>query len=274
MKPSGVASERERASGFEPWSLAAFSLGALAAGAFVLLGLEPGGSLPVLVYRWGLLGLSGVALLGLLGAIGWSLFRRPVLQRRRWIPLAVLAGTVWATSLPLPYPSSHEGHPSPTTFELPLDAGSRVLFAGERPERDPLALDPARRFGVVLAAAEPEALVRSPCAGRVLACEPVEARLAPLGLAGVRVLVGVREREVLVLEGLAPSPAPAAGSELRAGDVVGRLAGERLAVFLADGVELGRSEGIPMRFALPGAGAAGRRALAVGPISDAGEGRR
>jgi hypothetical protein len=262
---------RERPSGFEPWSVAAFFQGGLAAAALVLLGLEPGGSLPVLVYRWGLFGLAGVALLGLLAAIGWSLVHRPVLQRRRWVPLAVLAGTVWATSLPFPYPSSHDGHPSPTTFELPLDVGSSVVFAGERPERDPLALDPVRRFGVVLETPEPEGGVRSPAAGRVLACVPIEERFAPLGLAGVRVLVGVGEREVLVLEGLAPSAAPPAGSELRAGDVVGRLMGKRLGVFLADGTNLGRSEGIPMRFALPGAG---RQPLAVGPIPALGEGRR
>jgi hypothetical protein len=250
----------------EAWSRATFVLGALAAALFVLLGLRPGGALPVLVYRWGMLALSALALFGLLAALGWSVLHRPLLQRRRWIPFAILAGTLWATSLPFPYPSSHEGHPSALTFALPLDPPALVLFAGERPDRDPLALDPARRFGLVLEGEADGATLRSPAAGRVLERAEVERRLAPLGLAGERLRIAVGGREVLVLEGLAPDAAvPGAGAELCAGDVLGRLAGRRLGLFLVDSPDLERGEGIPMRFSLPGG--TGRQALSVGPLA-------
>ena len=231
--------------GFEPWAWCAFGLGGVIAGLYLYLGMRPGGAGPVIAYSYGPLVLGAAAALGLLGALGWCLLRRPVLQRRRAAPLAVLAAAVWWCSFPIPYPSSHRS-PSRVTFRLPFEGEARVLFGGERrPGRpNPLVLHPSRCFGLCF---EPpggeEADVLSPASGRIARLDRPEDERGPQ-----RVVIEVGPGEFLVVEGLAPgSLAVSAGDELAPGDLLGR-ATSMLCLFLQDGPVVGRSEGIPLRF--------------------------
>ncbi len=266
-----------RREGLEAWAYGAFAVGSAAVVFFLILGSRPGGPLAVIVYRWGMLAVFVAALVGLLLSIVWSFLRKPVLQRGRWKPLSVLAATVWVTSYPFPYPSSHEGHPSPTSFQTPIAESFRVLFAGERAERDPLALDPARCFGLVLETSTENVSVRAPATGRLLAFTALDERLSSLGLEGARFLLQVRENEVLVLEGLAPDRlALPPGSEVGAGTILGPLAGNRLGVFLVDRATLDLGEGIPMRFSLQGGASVEpvRQALEAGQVLPGEQGGR
>ena len=232
--------------GYEPWAWLAFGLGALIAALYLYLGLRPGGTGPLLAYSYGPFVLGFAAALGLLGGLGWCLLRRPALQRRRTVPLAVLAASLWWCSFPLPYPSSHARSSSRVSFRLPFEEEARVLLGGERRRRNPnpLVLHPSRRFGVCFEPpAGKEADVLSPAAGRVVGLEPEDER------APVRLVIDVAPGEFLVLEGLVPGSVPVgAGAEVVPGEVLGR-SGSTLCLFLQDGPVVGRSEGIPFRFA-------------------------
>ena len=154
--------------GFEPWAWAAFALGLATVGLLLFLGWRPGGAAPVLAYRWGPLVLGGAAAALLFFALLWCALCRPVLQRGRVAPLAVLAASLWFCSFPLAYPSSHEGHPSQVRFVLPFRGEARVRWGGERHETNRLLFDPSRRFGFCFEPISDEALVvRAPAAARV-----------------------------------------------------------------------------------------------------------
>ncbi len=231
------------AEGFEPWARVAFGLGGATLALYLYLGLRPGGAGPVLAYRYGPLVLGGAAALLLLGAIAWSLYRRPALRRRRAVPLAVLAACVWWCSFPLAYPSSHAGHPSRVSLSLPFAGERRVRFGGEQRARNPLLLDPSRRFAVTFdPPLEGESGVLAPAGGRVVARETDER-------AGhARLVIAVAPGEYLVLEGLDPAALTHdEGAELARGAPLGRSIGP-LCVFLQDGERIGRSEGVPFAF--------------------------
>ena len=138
----------------EPWAWLAFALGLCTLGQLFLLGWKPGGRLPVLAYLWGPFVIGCAAAMVLLFGMIWSLRRRPVLQPRRVWPLAVLGASLWLCSLPIAYPSSHEGKPSPTRFQLPFLGKARVHLGGEQRATNRLLFDPSRRFGVCFAASD------------------------------------------------------------------------------------------------------------------------
>jgi len=235
---AGASSREEQ--GFEPWAWLAFLLGLTTIGLLVFLGWKPGGEWPVLAYTWGLLGVGGASAALLLFGVVYSLRRRPVLQRGRVTPLAVLAGSLWFCSLPIAYPSSHESRPSSIRFRLPFEGEARVRWGGEKREQNRLVLDPARRFGTCFEAGSEPLQVVAPVAGRVLALER--------GPRGQRVVLQVSGTEFLVLEGLEPGSLSAeVGQTVAPGQPLGR-APALLFVHLQDGPRVGRCEGIPMRF--------------------------
>lgn len=232
------APERPR---FEPWSWGAFALAATTAGLFFFLGARPGGTGPILVYRYGLLAVGWASAVGLLLALLWSLRRRPVLQRRRAWPLAALASSLWVCSLPIAYPSSHEGKFSPTRFSLPFEGRARIRTGGEAKSQNPLLFDPSRRFGTVFAGLDGAALpVIAPAAGTLVANEVVRG--------GLRLVLRTGPREFCVLEGLdAGSTGVETGQEVAAGQPLGTCRG-LLTLHVRDEAEEGRGEGIPVRF--------------------------
>lgn len=226
--------------GFEPWAWLAFALAAGTAGLVLLLGSRPGGRVAVLAYRWGPLSLGAASAVLMLGGLIWSLRRRPVLQRRRAWPLALLAASLWFCSLPIAYPSSHEGKFSTTRFRLPFAGSALVHFGGERRAANPLLFDPSRRFGLCFEpGSEAPLAVVAPAAGRVVRVEE--------GRIGRRLVLETGAREFCVLEGFGPGPiACAPGESVDAGDVLGTAPG-LLFLHLQDDPEPGHGEGIPLR---------------------------
>lgn len=227
--------------GFEPWARGAFALGGGTAGLYLYLGLRPGGAAPILAYRYGLLFLGWASAVGMLAGMLWSLRRRPVLQRRRAWALSVLGATLWFCSLPLPYPSSHEGKFSPTRYRLPFEGKARVRYGGEHKAWNPLLFDPARRFGTGFERTGDEPLVvLSPGAGTV--------RTLGRGRGGEFVVLEIAEREFCVVEGLDEgSIGLAPGATVVPGAALGCASGT-LFVHLQDEPEEGHGEGIPMRY--------------------------
>ena len=227
--------------GFEPWAWLAFAIAAATAALYLLLGLRPGGSAPVFAYRYGLLGLGWAAAVVMLVALLWCLRRRPVLQRGRAWPLATLAASLWFCSLPIAYPSSHEGKFSATRFRLPFEGAARVRYGGAERARNHLLFDPARRFGTIFEKGVAGALpVLSPAAGTLVSRTP--------GRSGEIVVLATGTGEFCVLDGLEVQDVDLVpGASVAAGAPLGRAAG-LLAVHLQDQPEPGRGEGIPMRY--------------------------
>lgn len=226
---------------FESWAWIAFALAAATAGLFLFLGLRPGGSGPVLAYRYGLLLLGWASSVGMLVALLWCLRRRPVLQRGRAWPLSALAASLWFCSLPIAYPSSHEGKFSPTRFRLPFDGVARVRHGGAEARRNHLLFDPARRFGTGFERRDGEALrVVAPARAKWIGRAP--------GREGEVIVLSTGENEYCVLDGLElDADARAPGASLEAGEPLGRAPG-LLFIHLQDRPEPGSGEGIPMRF--------------------------
>lgn len=227
--------------GFEPWAWGAFVLAGAVAGLFFFLGLRPGGAVPVLVYRFGLLVAGWASAVGMLLALLWSLRRRPVLQRRRAWPLAALALSLWFCSLPIAYPSSHEGKFSPNRFTLPFEGLARVRYGGEAKARNPLLFDPSRRFGAGFEGLDGATLVvLAPAAGSLVGRELVRG--------GLRLVLATGEREFCVLEGLDPDSCRVeTGQAVAAGQPLGTCRSV-LTVHLQDEPEAQRGEGIPIRY--------------------------
>jgi hypothetical protein len=238
VNASAPSNSESRSSRPEPWAWLAFGLGACTLGLLFYLGWKPGGRLPVLAYLWGPFVIGCASAVVLFFALVWSLWRRPVVQRRRMLPLGVVGASLWLCSLPIAYPSSHEGKASPTRFTLPFLGEARVEFGGD--QRSRLRFDPSRRFGLGFA----------PSAGSLQVVAPAEAEVVGrrAGLGGDQLVLAVREREYLVLEGIDPVSCELdPGERCSAGAGIG-TASTLLFVHLQDGAEVGRCEGIPMRF--------------------------
>jgi hypothetical protein len=226
---------------FEPWAYAAFLLMAAVLGLFFYLGMRPGGRTAVWAYRFGLLGVGWASAVGMLAALLYCARRRPLLQRGRAWPLTALGAALWMCSLPIAYPSSHEGRFSSTRFRLPFTGTARVLHGGERATENPLRFDPARCFGFTFAPLGTEALkVVAPAAATL-------ERIIP-GSGAALVVLSTGRNEYCLLEGLERlSPDLRAGCSLVPGSALGESA-HRLTVHLQDSVEPGMGEGIPLRF--------------------------
>lgn len=230
--------------GFEPWAWPAFGLGGGVALLLLYLGLRPGGRAPVLAYTYGPPLLGSLSALLMAGGLAWSVWRRPALQRGRLKPLLCLGASVWVCSLPIPYPSSHEGHPSTYRPVLPFEGEWRVRWGGDEREENALVLNPSRRFGVAF---EPPEGVEAP---EVLAPLPALLRglHRPEGADAWQVVLELEEEQYLVLGGLAPETSLEPGRPVAAGTPLGRLAAEALVVHLEDRPNPGTGEGIPFFF--------------------------
>jgi len=234
----------EEKTGFEPWAWAAFVLAGLVAAIFLYLGLRPGGRGPIVAYSLGLPILGTLS--GLWMAVGmiWSVLHKPVLQRGRLKALVAGGASIWVASLPIAYPSSYEGKPSPLAFQLPFEGERSVRWGGLEREDNALIFDPARRFGVVFE--QPKGAsptdVLAPAAGELVAW--VEADSG--GVWSAVLEVGVDR--YLVLSGLGEQPAPALGARLEAGAQLGLALGPTLTVHLEDRPDPGSGEGIPFYF--------------------------
>lgn len=194
-----------------------------------------------MAYRYGPLIGGGTAAVFLLGAVIHCLRRRPVLQRRRTWPLASLGVSLWFCSLPIAYPSAHEGKFSPTEFRLPFEGRARVRYGGEERGSNPLLFDPSRRFGLCFEPLAPGTLLRvvAPCAGELVSVFE--------GRAGAGLVLATGADEFCTLEGLDVAPELPVGTILVPGQVLGQ-ASARLVLALADQPGPGRGEGIPVRF--------------------------
>ena len=256
----------------ERWPFAVFALAAATLAVFVYLGARPGGRGPILAYRYGppALGILNALALGV--ALVWSALRPPLVRPRRVAAWTAAGAGLWLCSLPLAYPSSHDGHPSAVRFRLPFDGEWTVRWGGERHATNALVLSPGRRYGFDFVrgdGADPEgsvgAPVLAPAEGEVVAVEQsladdlgASSEGGPASAWGNHVVLRVAAQEFLVLGGLQQgSVGVVPGERVRAGQElarVGRSALSRvspaphLAVHLQDAPEPGRGEAIPMRF--------------------------
>lgn len=285
---SGPSAPSDRR-GFEPWAWLAFALGLATLTLFVALGLRPGAPLGLWLYLSGTAWLFLGAALLLVLALLWGVTHRPLLARRRAVPLAVLGACLLAVSLPFPYPSSHAARWSSVAFRLPFDGTWRVRWGGERRATNALVYSPARRYGFEFVRADGPtagATVLAPCAGRVRSSVGDQADgAAERTPFGNHVVLEVAPGEFLVLGNLrqgsiraVPGSTVEKGAELaQVGDSAGvsRPADPQLMVHLQDTPEPGRGEGIPLRFHAYRANGrevdAGVPAGGVGPSGPTGE---
>ncbi len=277
--PAGGTPWEERLEGGrrEAWVRLSYALAAATGLLFLYLGLRPGGRGPILAFTWGrLVTFAGSALLLLFG-LGWSLLRRPVLQRGRLGALLCLAAAVWFSAYPLAYPSSHEGHPSSVSLRLPFDGEWTVRWGGAKGPENTLVLEPDRRFGYVFVITDAEgrsqvgerslcrgADVLAPASGVVALVHDGEPD-APFGGIprgaepfGNHVVLEVLPEEFLFLIGLEQGSIEVrAGERVQAGARIGRVGFSarsqltpeaHLGLHLADRPEPRRGEGIPCAF--------------------------
>jgi len=141
--------------GLEVWGILAHAVFAAFLIGLLYLGARPGGPTPVFVFLEGRFLLALIAMLVIAIGVGTSVLRRPFLQRgrlRSFIFVVVVFGLV---NMQFPYPSPHEGHPSLTLFELPVQEEWTVFWGGEDSESNRLATFlPDRRFGMDLVLVE------------------------------------------------------------------------------------------------------------------------
>lgn len=265
----------------EPWGYGAFVLFGLTMLAWGILAFRPGGSLPIWIYTQGRFIIVLLALaVGAWAAV--TVFRgRPLIQRKRLWPVVTLAGAIGLAPFPVPYPAPRERAPSHASIQLPVQGTWRVRWGGEGIENNPLVLDPARRFALVLVAEEsgstlltgvnealplgPEdyrgfgAAVLAPSDGTVVALQ--ESLPDGFGMRGPAlgnfVVLEVSPGEFLWLSGLRQeSVLPAVGDLMVQGAPlaqVGASAARRptgephLALFMASSADPGKAEGIPWR---------------------------
>lgn len=135
----------------EAWTRVALAVFVLFAAGVFYLGLRPGGYGPVWVYVAGRSWIALLALAVLVYGVIRSFRRRPFLQPARVRAFFALTVVVGVANYPLPYPSSHEGHPSSVRFELPVEGEWTVIWGGEEKHANRLAMFYAdRRFGLQL----------------------------------------------------------------------------------------------------------------------------
>jgi hypothetical protein len=152
--PSTTESERvarPAAPRTELWVKLSYGLLGLALALVIYLGLRREGVLPVRIWLVGpiVLGLASIALA--LFGVAWSAVHRPFVTRPRVLGLFALALVVGGITLPFPFPSRHEGHPSLVRFRLPVRGEWTVVWGGDDPSNNLLAKMRAdRRWGLDL----------------------------------------------------------------------------------------------------------------------------
>ena len=145
----------------ELWALGAHFVLAVFLGGIFFLGMRPGGEAPIAVYVKGRLFLALAALLLLSFGLVQSLLRRPFLQSGRLRSFLFLVAVFGLVNMPVPYPSSHEEHPSTVCFRLPVEGEWTVFWGGEETDENRLAsFLPDRRWGLDLLYMEDRAMFR------------------------------------------------------------------------------------------------------------------
>ncbi|MFT4649706.1 MAG: hypothetical protein ACI87O_002176 [Planctomycetota bacterium] len=136
----------------ELWTLLALLLLIVTLGGHIYIFRGPGGETSLWLYNQGrfLAGL-GAWLIGLLGLVT-ALRRPPLVRRWRLEGFLLLILIVFTAPIPYGYPSSRRDAPSAVQFQLPVEGGPwRVLYGGGGGVHNPLALEPDRGHGLVLA---------------------------------------------------------------------------------------------------------------------------
>ncbi len=274
-------SANEERRGPEPWAWAGFVVAGVYLGLLLYLGSRPGGHGAIRAWTLGprLCGLSAFAI-GVFG-LGWSVWRRPFLQRRR-LPALLAVGTVCALApFPMPYPSSHAKRTSAVELELPVEGEWVVRFGGARFFDNPLVILADRCTALHLvqapegaslrAGGEPDvasdylcfgAEILAPAAGQVVVAIDSEPDLAPserrgASFPGNHVVLEIAPGEFLFLAGLQQgSVAVRAGDGVEVGAPLARVgssggaqftAEPHLGMHLQDTPEPYWGEGIPWR---------------------------
>ena len=263
------SSEGRSTAGREPWFLPAYLLVAAMMVVYLVLGLRPGGTLALFLWRVGR-DLLFFAALGLLLFAAWTAWRRPpFVQGRRLRPLVALALVLFVAPFEFPYPSSHEEAPSAVDFRLPVDGEWRVFWGGESALTNrPALLYAEQRWALSLVRPAGQdaagAAVLAPADGRVVRVredQPDGALFPPpagVPRLGNLIVLEVAQGEYCFLAHLQrDSVSVEVGDSVRSGQVLAHVGSSgastlpsraHLLTFLQDSPEEGRGEPIPWRF--------------------------
>lgn len=136
----------------ELWAILALLLLVATLAGHIYIFRGPGGEASLWLYKKGRFAAGfGAWLVGLLGLVT-ALRRPPLVRRWRIEGFILLVLVVFSAPIPYGYPSSRRDAPSQVRFELPVQGGPwRVLYGGGGGVHNPLALEPDRGHGLLLA---------------------------------------------------------------------------------------------------------------------------
>ncbi len=169
----------------ELWTILALLLLIVTLSGHLYIFRGPGGDSGLWLYKKGrfLAGFSAW-LIGLLGLVT-ALRRPPLVRRWRTEGFLLLMLVIFTAPIPYAYPSSRRDSPSQAQYHLPVEGGPwRVLYGGGGGVHNPLALEPDRRYGLVIARENDGTRWRSKDYDNTVSAESLsfgEAVLAPFG---------------------------------------------------------------------------------------------
>ncbi|MDF1729848.1 MAG: M23 family metallopeptidase [Planctomycetota bacterium] len=136
----------------ELWTILALVLLVATLAGHIYIFRGPGGEASLWLYKKGRFAAGlGAWLIGILGLVT-ALRRPPLVRRWRIEGFLLLILIVFTAPIPYGYPSPRRDRPSEVLFELPVRDGTwRVLYGGGGGVHNPLALEPDRSHGLLLA---------------------------------------------------------------------------------------------------------------------------
>ncbi len=280
VEPEG---RRRRSGRVEVWVQFAYLLTLLTVAHVLYLSMRNEGRLPIYTFWFGSGVLTVAALLTLLVGSVRSLLFRPFMRRSRLQGIFCIALVLVAVNYPYPFPAAREGQPSAVRFQLPVRGEWVVVWGGEDPEDNVLAIQrPDRRWGLELVQVDDEgsthvrpgtklteyhafdAVVFAPADGEVVAARsdmrdnPPDARRVVDEEFGNHVVIRVAEGEYVFLSHLKEgSVLVEAGDTVRAGQELGRVGNSgfstttpepHLALHLQDTAEPRFGQAVPWYF--------------------------